>query len=517
LSEQDTWKRKYRALALELEQSQRQGQQMEAQLKHLVATMAIPLKGQDQALDQDLVNLRLVLQKGQLGDLKPLSDGIQQKIRALDNQREKRAKSMLAAILNWLQQLRQVSDSSGAEPLMDMEQRGLDAVEQSWQLPALLAELVEFQQPLMDQAAIALLQEQELSTEALEGDSELLLQRIGVELLGILENLAVPIQSRRQLHQVGEQLEKGLKLGQLPGVLQEVGALVRAACSDNSREFESYLLTLSLKLTEVQHFLSENAREEGEVGASQIALETQVRSDVRRLSETVEETHDIGNLKEAVSEQLVGIVRSMDELRKQEEHRDEQLKKRYGSLISKVEQMEQETHKVKVHMEEERHRARTDPLTGLPNRTAYDEHIRTEMDRWGRYQQGFSIAVADLDLFKNINDSYGHLAGDKVLRLVGKILLKQCRRTDVVTRYGGEEFVIIMPGTDARAATLAAEKLRQAVAASPFNFYGKPVKVTMSFGVAQVQSADDLDKLFARADKALYRAKQNGRNQTVTA
>lgn len=500
---------------MELEQSQLRAQQAEEQLKHLLAAMTIPLKGKDALLDQDLLTLRSTLQGSQANDLKPLSDSIQHKIRLLDNQREKRAKSMLSSILSWLQQLRQASDKATAEALLEFEQRGHDAVEQTWQLPELLTDMIDFQQPMMDLASSHPALSSELSSEALEGDSDLLLQRISVEVLGVLESLTVPMSARRQLHQVGEQVEKGLSLNQLPAVLNGVRGLVKAACSNNSEEFEAYLRTLSAKLTEVQHFLSENQREEHQAGASQLALESQVRSDVRRLSATVSGTHDLGDLKHAVSEQLVGIVKAMDDLRKQEEQRDNHLQRRYGSLIDKVEQMEQETEKVKVHMEEERHRARTDPLTGLPNRAAYDEHIAHELERWNRYQQGFSIAVADLDHFKNINDSYGHLAGDKVLRLVGKILHKQSRNSDMLSRYGGEEFVIIMPGTEVTAAVQAMEKLRKAIASSPFNFYGKPVNVTMSFGVTQIAASDDLDKLFARADKALYRAKQNGRNQTV--
>jgi len=500
---------------MELEQSQRRSQQTEGQLKHLLAAMTIPLKGQDALLDQDLMALRSLLQTPQLDDLKELGDSIQHKIRLMDNQREKRAKLMLSSILSWLQQLRQVSDKATAEALLEFEQRGHDAVEQAWELPDLLTDMVEFQQPVIELAGTHPAASSELSSEALEDDRDLLLQRISVEVLGLLESLTVPMSARRQLHQVGEQVEKGLSLSQLPAVLSGIRGLVKAVCSDNSEEFEVYLRTLSAKLTEVQQFLSENQREEHQAGVSQMALETQVRSDVRRLSDTVRGAHDIGDLKHAVSEQLVGIVKAMDDLRKQEEQRDNHLQRRYGSLIDKVEQMEQETRKVKVHMEEERHRARTDPLTGLPNRAAYDEHIAHELERWTRYQQGFSIAVADLDHFKSINDSYGHLAGDKVLRLIGKILHKQSRSTDMISRYGGEEFVIIMPGTDAAAAVQAMEKLRKAVESSPFNFYGKPVNVTMSFGITQIKATDDLDKLFARADKALYRAKQNGRNQTV--
>ena len=177
----------------------------------------------------------------------------------------------------------------------------------------------------------------------------------------------------------------------------------------------------------------------------------------------------------------------MDSFKKKEEEREHRLQDRYEDLIGKVEEMEQETRKVKAHMEEERLRARTDPLTGLPNRAAYDEHIEQEYERWSRYRTAFAVVVADLDLFKKVNDSFGHLAGDKVLRLVAKVITKNIRVTDFVARYGGEEFVIILPSTGTAEAELAMDKLRQSLEKSPFNFHGKPVGITMSFGVTEIK------------------------------
>ena len=206
----------------------------------------------------------------------------------------------------------------------------------------------------------------------------------------------------------------------------------------------------------------------------------------------------------------------MDSCKKKEEERGHRLQDRYEDLIGKVEEMEQETRKVKAHMEEERLRARTDPLTGLPNRAAYDEHIEQEYERWSRYRTAFAVVVADLDLFKKVNDSFGHLAGDKVLRLVAKVITKNIRVTDFVARYGGEEFVIILPSTGTAEAELAMDKLRQSLEKSPFNFHGKPVGITMSFGVTEIKEGDSLDDVFTRADEALYQAKEDGRNLVRT-
>lgn len=168
---------------------------------------------------------------------------------------------------------------------------------------------------------------------------------------------------------------------------------------------------------------------------------------------------------------------------------------------------------MKAHMDAEHLKALTDPLTSLPNRAGYDEQIQSEFERWKRYQQQFSIVVCDLDHFKRINDSFGHLAGDKVLRLIANILSRQSRATDFVARYGGEEFVILMPSTGAHEAKKAVEKIRQSIENSPFNFHGKPVQITMSFGVAEITLDESLDALFERADRALYRAKGDGRNR----
>lgn len=158
--------------------------------------------------------------------------------------------------------------------------------------------------------------------------------------------------------------------------------------------------------------------------------------------------------------------------------------------------------------------ARTDVLTGLANRRAFDEAAQREIRRAVRYGEPLALILTDIDRFKAINDTYGHHAGDQVLVNFAHTLRAAVREVDLVGRWGGEEFVILMPGTALEEARRAAERMRQAVAAAPACLGEAAYAYTASFGVAAFTAAmPTLDDLLRRADQALYRAKENGRNR----
>jgi len=158
--------------------------------------------------------------------------------------------------------------------------------------------------------------------------------------------------------------------------------------------------------------------------------------------------------------------------------------------------------------------AATDPLTGLPNRRFFDEFAKLDMDRFLRFSEPSSVLMVDLDHFKNINDTYGHAAGDEVLRRVASLGKLVFRSSDLFARWGGEEFVCLLPGTDEWGAILAAEKLRSAVEQLSIVSGGRTVPVTASVGVSSVYNTDQvMDSALLRADTALYRAKDEGRNR----
>lgn len=157
--------------------------------------------------------------------------------------------------------------------------------------------------------------------------------------------------------------------------------------------------------------------------------------------------------------------------------------------------------------------AKIDPLTGAHNRSSMDEILEREVELAHRHQSALSLVIFDLDHFKQINDNYGHTTGDLVLRECVECCTQALRGTDMLFRFGGEEFVVALPGVNADGAALAAERLRSIVEKHVFNSRQGTVPVTISIGTASLTAHDSMKTIFERADKALYLAKSSGRNQ----
>jgi two-component system cell cycle response regulator len=160
----------------------------------------------------------------------------------------------------------------------------------------------------------------------------------------------------------------------------------------------------------------------------------------------------------------------------------------------------------------------TDPLTGLHNRRYLDSHLQTLFDRAVARRRPLSVMITDLDRFKSVNDTYGHDGGDDVLKEFARRLRQNVRGIDLACRFGGEEFVIVMPDTDGPVAEKVAERIRAEVAHLPFSVGkdGKSINVTVSVGVSSLlKGADSVEALMKRADLALYEAKSGGRNRVV--
>jgi two-component system cell cycle response regulator len=160
----------------------------------------------------------------------------------------------------------------------------------------------------------------------------------------------------------------------------------------------------------------------------------------------------------------------------------------------------------------------TDALTGLHNRRYMESHLGTLMEQATARCRPLSILILDIDFFKAVNDTHGHSGGDEVLEEFARRLKKAVRGIDLACRYGGEEFVVVMPDTDIAMATAVAERLRRRIAAEPFpiNRNARTVKVTISIGIAAMRSSEDKPaEIIKRADQALYRAKREGRNRVA--
>ena len=332
-------------------------------------------------------------------------------------------------------------------------------------------------------------------------------------LVGLIDELPVPERHRPQADSLRERIVAGLNLYELVPVLDDFAVLMLAVADLGQREFEGYLKQLNERLSTFQNNLQDAHEGYADTMSAAQELDSELREQVGGLHSSVQEATDLNSLKEVVGTRLDGLLSTMDQYQRQRGELEHALSGRLQTLVERVASMEQEAKGFRDHIEEQRQKALTDPLTGLPNRAAWDERQELEVARWQRYGGELLMAVLDIDFFKRINDNYGHLAGDKVLKIIATELAKRLRKTDFIARFGGEEFVLLIPGTPLEGAQQLLETLRTAIESCPFHFKGERVTITLSAGVSAFAAGERAEQVFERADQALYRAKRSGRNR----
>ena len=331
-------------------------------------------------------------------------------------------------------------------------------------------------------------------------------------LLGLLNDLSLPEHHRPQVEAMRSRLEKGLNWYELLPILDDLAVLMLAITDSGQHEFEAYLKQLNERLESFQGNLQAASEGHAEGRTAADDLHTQMREHVDDLQSSVQEACDLSSLKHILESRLEGLLGTMDQHQQQRDAREQEVAAHLQGLAERVAHMEQEAQGYREHLEEQRQKALIDPLTGLPNRAAWGERLAHEVEQWQLHGNLLLVAMLDLDHFKRINDGYGHLAGDKVLKIIATQLRKRLRPTDFIARFGGEEFVLLIPNTSMAVGLQLVEKLRAAIQACPFHFKGEPVTVTVSIGLAAFKPGDRSDQVLKRADEALYRAKAAGRN-----
>jgi diguanylate cyclase len=331
-------------------------------------------------------------------------------------------------------------------------------------------------------------------------------------LLGLLDELVLPERHQDQADLLRERILAGLNLYELVPVLDDLAVLMLAIADVGQREFEGYLKQLNERLATFQGGLQDAHDGYADSVSSARELDSELRQQVDGLHNSVQQATDLPSLKELVENRLDGLLGTMEQYQRQRDEREQLVAGRLQTLVERVANMEQEAKGFRQHLEEQRQKALLDPLTGLPNRAAWNERLDLELARWQRYGGELLMAVVDIDFFKRINDEYGHLAGDKVLKIIAGELHKRLRKTDFIARFGGEEFALLIPATPLDGGLLLLETLRAGIEACPFHFRGERVTITLSAGISAFASAERSDQVFERADQALYRAKRGGRN-----
>ncbi|WP_313223084.1 GGDEF domain-containing protein [Stutzerimonas nitrititolerans] len=338
-------------------------------------------------------------------------------------------------------------------------------------------------------------------------------EHVQATLFGLLDDLQLPESHGPQAAALRERVERGLNWYELVPVLDELAVLMRAATSESQREFENYLQSLNERLSTMQDNLS--AAHEGVAQSQEAArvLDDELRQHVGGLRHSVLEANDLASLKQAVRTRLDGLLATADAYQQRHSQHESQLGERLQQLVGRVTSLEQAASGLRQRLEEQRQLALVDTLTELPNRAAWDERLEVEVARWQRYGGELLLAVLDVDQFKRINDDFGHLAGDRVLKIIAGELRKRLRKTDFIARFGGEEFALLLPHTPLPEGLRLLDTLRQGIEQCPFHFKGEPVTVTLSGGLGRFAKGETLEQVFERADHALYAAKDAGRNR----
>ena len=332
-------------------------------------------------------------------------------------------------------------------------------------------------------------------------------------LIGLLDDLTLPERHRPQAEAMRDRLKNGLNWYELLPILDDLATLMLAITDSGQHEFEAYLQRLNERLEAFQSNLQAASEGHADNSSAARAMDTQIREQVDGLQTSVQEAADLDDLKRVLENHLEGLLGTMDQHQQQRDAREQEVAARLKGLAERVAHMEQEALGFREHLEEQRQKALIDPLTGLPNRAAWSERLEHEIRQWQQHGNTLSLAMLDLDHFKRINDNYGHLAGDKVLKIIATVLRKRLRGADFIARFGGEEFVLLLPATTPAVGAKLLETLRAAIEACPFHFKGERVTITISMGLASFKPGEHSDLVLKRADQALYRAKNGGRNR----
>jgi len=322
-----------------------------------------------------------------------------------------------------------------------------------------------------------------------------------------------------QVALIDEKLGQPLTVEQLGSLLSSLTEIVSRRILRIEREKEeaqALLAQMIDRLDEISGFVADQRQSNNQVLVSSESLNAQLTGEFKAISISVESSSDLHQIREQVRTRLDTIGQHLKEFHKRETERATAMHARAEQMQTRVAELEAEAQKLQSQLQAEQQISTIDGLTKVPNRLAYDKRIADELQRWQRFGQPTCLAVWDVDHFKQINDTYGHRAGDRVLCNLASHLKNYIRSTDFIARYGGEEFIVILAGTKLEDAVRLLETMRTTIDKLGFHYRGKPVLITASCGVTEFRRGDSAESIFERADKALYQAKKEGRNRCIS-
>ena len=317
------------------------------------------------------------------------------------------------------------------------------------------------------------------------------------------------------LKKIRQRLLEGISGHELVNIcLQIINNIIEGAREERMAS-KTFLHTIVEELNNIAYKFDNSLIDSNNINKKQISLleNLKERIDILELDISTSE-----NLEETKLHVQHGLEIISSSIQQQQQLLQEKLllEQQIQAVQSQLEQLKKETLLHTQRLEAQQHKLYLDSLTQVYNRTALDERFKLEFKRWQRYQTNTTIAMIDIDHFKNINDSFGHIAGDKALKIVARALQKSIKSSDFIARFGGEEFVLLLADLAPSEIQVVLDKLRNTIKSIPFRFKGKQISITISIGVTQFSPDDnEIVDPFERADPALYEAKSSGRDKVI--
>ncbi|WP_196158903.1 GGDEF domain-containing protein [Reinekea sp. G2M2-21] len=333
----------------------------------------------------------------------------------------------------------------------------------------------------------------------------------------LLETLTLMGDDSGSLQRLDAMLEGEPSWKMLDELASKTITLLRKRLSEEKKQFEGYLSQLTEKLTRINEIVEADSATLSELKQINIDFNSSINQQMSEARMKIDNQHTVATLKTDLLASLDLIANRLQEYQSSYGAKLQDLQASKVEMNDQIQSLEKENLALLIELNKERKMSQIDPLTQLPNRQGFTNRLDEELSRAKRYKHPLSIAILDIDFFKRINDEFGHLVGDKVLRMMAKEMKKVCRESDFISRFGGEEFILLLPQTNLQDAKIAVDKLRRHIAQCPFHYQNKPVKLTISGGVAELQENEETDSWLDRADTALYDSKRNGRDQVTAA
>ena len=532
------WKAKYFAQLEESERKEKQWHDADELLRKTISRLTLAADGLDSTLDQQLRDLRNAIRdRVSTMQLGTLVDDMSRTLARLDTEHAEGGQDSGQNLLLDLLEALSLPKGTGRQTKALKKRLGESSTDNKTTIQS-FAKLIrtaielssdETEQTASQGARAGLLQRifgaTDSGTDSPAGDSKTrpkeqatrqTTDTVREVLIRLLECLSLPEELVDRVQDIRAGIQAIREGESWDGILVQIADLIQVIRTRTLQEkqgIEEFLVQLGERFQEVNRQLQGSEKYYDDAHQAGEQLDSDVKAGISGIDISVRDATDLAQLRSDVQTHVDAVLVHMAKHRDEEKKRYEDAKVQVSSMSGRLQDLENETAELRSRIKQERNQAKVDPLTGIPNRLAYEERLKYEVARWKRFATPLVLVMWDIDLFKKVNDSFGHSAGDKVLRTIARTLESSIRETDFVARYGGEEFVQLMTGSSLEECLQVADKIREAIKKTGFHFRDQAITITASCGLAELRDGDSVEQWFERADKALYKAKQEGRNR----